>query len=64
MVNATHQVETARILAAQYKDSMGGIPKMSGGSLIDYAWSLVALNLVHEFKDDFQAALEETFNRT
>lgn len=37
---------------------------MSGGSLIDYAWSLVALDLVREFPEDFRAALEETFNRS
>lgn len=43
---------------------MGGIPKMSGGSLIDYAWALVALDLVREFEADFVAAMSETFNRT
>ena len=43
---------------------MGGIPKMSGGSLIDYAWSLVALDLVREFEHDFSEALKETFSRT
>ena len=37
---------------------------MSGGSLIDYAWSLVALDLVREFEDDFSKALKETFSRT
>ena len=37
---------------------------MSGGSLIDYAWSLVALDLVREFEEDFSKALQETFNRT
>lgn len=63
MVNARHQLDTARTLAAQYVDSMGGIPKMSGGSLIDYAWSLVALDLVREFEDDFSKALKETFSR-
>ena len=37
---------------------------MSGGSLIDYAWALVALDLVREFEADFVAAMSETFNRT
>ena len=37
---------------------------MSGGSLIDYAWSLVALDLVREFENDFSEALKETFTRT
>eukprot|EP00434_Breviolum_minutum_P024524 symbB.v1.2.021663.t1/scaffold1886.1/size97136/2 len=64
MVNAKHQLDKARSLAAQYVDSLGGIPKMSGGSLIDYAWALVALDLVREFEADFVAAMSETFNRT
>lgn len=42
----------------------GGIPQMSGGSLIDYAWSLAAMDLVEDFEKDFRAALEETFKRT
>ncbi|CAK9018983.1 unnamed protein product [Durusdinium trenchii] len=63
MVKATHQLETCRTLAAQYVDSEGGIPQMSGGSLIDYAWSLAAMDLVEDFEKDFRAALEETFKR-
>jgi hypothetical protein len=46
------------------QDSVGGIPKMSSGSLIDYSWSLVALDLVREFENDFSEALKETFSRT
>ena len=63
MTKSVNHLETCRILAAQYVDSMGGIPKMSGGSLIDYAWALVAMDLVPEFEKDFRAALAEIFKR-
>ncbi|CAE8617075.1 unnamed protein product [Polarella glacialis] len=64
MVDARHQVDLARNLIAQYTDSPGGVSKMSGGSLIDFAWALCALELVDEHKAVFKAALGETFNRS
>eukprot|EP00441_Pelagodinium_beii_P003545 CAMPEP_0197691952 /NCGR_PEP_ID=MMETSP1338-20131121/110436_1 /TAXON_ID=43686 ORGANISM="Pelagodinium beii, Strain RCC1491" /NCGR_SAMPLE_ID=MMETSP1338 /ASSEMBLY_ACC=CAM_ASM_000754 /LENGTH=490 /DNA_ID=CAMNT_0043274561 /DNA_START=131 /DNA_END=1603 /DNA_ORIENTATION=+ len=65
MADAKHQLDLARTLVAQYVDSPGGVPAMSGGSLIDVAWSLAALDLVDEHKPEFKAVLNEIFvNRT
>eukprot|EP00439_Symbiodinium_sp_Y106_P014320 s4968_g2.t1 len=63
MVNARHQLDLARTLVKQYADSPGGVQPMSGGSLIDVAWALVALDLAREFDAELKAVLEETFSR-
>eukprot|EP00933_Yihiella_yeosuensis_P070882 TRINITY_DN79046_c0_g1_i1.p1 TRINITY_DN79046_c0_g1~~TRINITY_DN79046_c0_g1_i1.p1 ORF type:complete len:575 (-),score=99.25 TRINITY_DN79046_c0_g1_i1:180-1904(-) len=64
MVNARHQLDLARDLIDQYVNSPGGVPGMSGGSLIDFAWSLCALDLVKEHKKEFQAVMAEIFERS
>eukprot|EP00931_Biecheleriopsis_adriatica_P112620 TRINITY_DN872_c0_g1_i1.p1 TRINITY_DN872_c0_g1~~TRINITY_DN872_c0_g1_i1.p1 ORF type:complete len:564 (+),score=121.58 TRINITY_DN872_c0_g1_i1:47-1738(+) len=61
MVDARHQLDTVRQLVAQYTESPGGVPGMSGGSLIDFAWSLAALDLVHEQSSEFKAVMAEIF---
>lgn len=61
MVDARHQIDLARDLVAQYVDSPGGVASMSYGSLIDFIWSLTALNLVDEFPKEFQEAATEIF---
>ena len=48
----------------RYVDSPGGLKKMSGGSLVDFAWALVALDLVREFPNEFKAALDALLERT
>lgn len=61
MVDARHQLDLARVLVAQFMGSAGGVSSMSSSSLIDFAWSLAALDLVVEFEADFKEVLNEIF---
>jgi len=61
MVDARHQSDLARVLVAQFMASPGGVSTMSSSSLIDFTWSLVALDLVIEFEAEFKAVIDEIF---
>eukprot|EP00930_Biecheleria_cincta_P088178 TRINITY_DN77410_c0_g1_i1.p1 TRINITY_DN77410_c0_g1~~TRINITY_DN77410_c0_g1_i1.p1 ORF type:complete len:580 (+),score=99.04 TRINITY_DN77410_c0_g1_i1:58-1797(+) len=61
MVDARHQSDLARVLIAQFMASPGGVSAMSSSSLIDFAWSLAALDLIAKFEAEFKAVLEEIF---
>lgn len=64
MVDARHQGEFARSLAQQYIALGKEGPTRSLNSLADFAWSVCALELVGEFKEEFKATMDEIFDRT
>jgi len=64
MVDARHHGEFICSLIGRYIALGSEGPKRSLNSLADFAWSLCALELVGDFKDDFKAVMGEIFDRS
>ena len=64
MVDARHQLETAKSLVASFIGDKHSFAQKSTNSLIDFAWALLALDLVSaDLSKDFTAVLNEIFER-
>eukprot|EP00811_Abedinium_folium_P034470 NODE_7348_length_1587_cov_15.534932.p1 GENE.NODE_7348_length_1587_cov_15.534932~~NODE_7348_length_1587_cov_15.534932.p1 ORF type:complete len:480 (-),score=149.76 NODE_7348_length_1587_cov_15.534932:147-1418(-) len=58
MTDAQEHLDFAKLLVEQYVDGPNAGGFKGNMSLVDFAWSLVALNLVDQYKPEFKAVME------